>query len=256
MLVKTEAIVLRVIPFSESSQVVTWLAATEGKIATMIKGVQRPKSAFLGQFDCFQTCELVYYSRPHADGLDIARECCPLATRPGLRSNWRSCAAASFACDLASRLSVHGDNMDRSYRLLADTLDFIDGHTARPALLFWFELRLLASLGLAPRLTSCVACRRPPTSGRTVAFSPTQSGVLCEHCRPHRQDRGTLELGPDLYALLRVWGDMPTPRRAQTTACSREQAFDLLRVFDSLLRFSLGTSVPSRALALETIATL
>jgi DNA repair protein RecO (recombination protein O) len=254
MLVKTEAIALRVIPFSESSCIVTWLSAEHGKIATMVKGVQRPKSAFLGQFDSFQTCELVYYSRSHAGGMDIARECAPLVVRPGLRRDWRSCAAASFACDLVSRLSVGGDRMETPYQLLADTLDFAESTTAAPPLLFWFELRLLAALGLAPRLLGCVGCSSVPRAGLAVAFSPAQSGILCPDCREARGAPDAMTLRPDVLALLRSWDDITSPRRAQTVRCTRDQAFALLPFFDTLLQFAFGISVTSRRLALEAIA--
>lgn len=254
MLVKTEAIALRIIPFSESSRIVTWLSAEQGKIATMVKGVQRPKSAFLGQFDSFQTCELIFYSRAHAGGLDIARECAPLVVRSGLRRDWRSCAAASFACDLVSRLSVGGDRMEMPYQLLTETLDFAAASTAAPPLLFWFELHLLASLGLAPRLLSCVRCSATPRPGRAVTFSPAQSGILCSDCREARGAPDAITLRPDVLALLRSWNDVTSARRAQTVQCSRDQAFALLPFFDTLLMFTLGISVASRRLALETIA--
>ena len=80
MIAKTEAIVLRIFLFSRTSHIVAWLAEDGTRLTTSIKGAVRPKSAFLGQYDLFYTCELLYYEREHA-GVHVARECSPLAPR-------------------------------------------------------------------------------------------------------------------------------------------------------------------------------
>ncbi len=84
MIARARAIVLRVFPYSNTSRVVSWLTADHGRVATLIKGSQRPKSLFLGQYDLFYTCELLFY-RHERDGLHIARECTPLTRRDRLR---------------------------------------------------------------------------------------------------------------------------------------------------------------------------
>ena len=55
MILKDEAIALRVYPFGNTSQIAVWLSRTYGKLATLAKGSQRAKSPFLGQFDLFMT---------------------------------------------------------------------------------------------------------------------------------------------------------------------------------------------------------
>ena len=60
MIVKTQAIALRVAPYSESSCLVLWMTPDQGKIMTLIKGAWRRRSLFLGQVDVLYTCELLY----------------------------------------------------------------------------------------------------------------------------------------------------------------------------------------------------
>ena len=86
---KTEAVVLRIHPFSNTSQMVVWLTQEGFRLPTAVKGAVRPKSAFLGQYDLFQTCELLYYTRTR-DGVCIPRECCTLRRRDNLRVNGSS----------------------------------------------------------------------------------------------------------------------------------------------------------------------
>ena len=52
---RTVATVLRIHPFSNTSQMVVWLAADGRRLVTSVKGAARPKSAFLGRYDLFHT---------------------------------------------------------------------------------------------------------------------------------------------------------------------------------------------------------
>ena len=44
MIARTEGLVLRIMPFSRTSQVVAWFTPDCGRMATLVKGAQRPKS--------------------------------------------------------------------------------------------------------------------------------------------------------------------------------------------------------------------
>ena len=66
-IIKTQGIVLTVHPWSRTSHVVTWLTPDHGPVTTLVKGAVRPKSAFLGQYDLFYTCDILYYARATAD---------------------------------------------------------------------------------------------------------------------------------------------------------------------------------------------
>ena len=103
-IIKTEGIVLAIRPWSRTSHVVTWLTPDHGCVTTLVKGAVRPKSAFLGQYDLFYTCDLLYYARATAD-LHALREATPRALREDLRGRWRETALASYAADLVRDLA-------------------------------------------------------------------------------------------------------------------------------------------------------
>ena len=89
MILKDQAIALRIHPFGNTSRIVVWLSQSYGKLATLVKGSQREKSGFLGQYDLFYTCELLFYAREQRN-LHILKECTPLVLRPSFRSDWRA----------------------------------------------------------------------------------------------------------------------------------------------------------------------
>ena len=103
-IIKTEGIVLAIRPWSRTSHIVTWLTPDHGCVTTLVKGAVRPKSAFLGQYDLFYTCDLLYYARATAD-LHALRETTPRVLRESLRGRWRETALAGYAADLVRDLA-------------------------------------------------------------------------------------------------------------------------------------------------------
>ena len=123
--VKTEATCLRISPWSRTSHVVSWLTPS-GRIATLVKGAVRPKSAFLGQYDLNYTCEIVYYARARGDAHAL-RECFPLERRDDLRGDYAALAVASYFRALADDLAPQGPDCRDWHDLVVQSLDALPG---------------------------------------------------------------------------------------------------------------------------------
>lgn len=184
MILKDEAIALRIYPFGNTSRIVVWLSTAHGKLATLVKGSQRDRSAFLGQFDLFYTCEILFYAR-ELRNLHILKECVPLAPRVAFRSDWRACAAASYAAGAVDRAMPFGPAPTGLHGLLSDTLDRLAARTPGPAFLPRFELRLLQELGLAPGWDACAKCRAD-LRGAGARVDVAHGAALCEACAAGR----------------------------------------------------------------------
>lgn len=250
MIEKTHAIVLRYVPNGNTSRIVTWLTRDHGRIATIIKGSQRPKSAFLGQFDLFYTCELLYYTRSRSD-LHIARECSPIKVRPHLRHDWRACALASYATDLALRVAPPQAPQWRVYRWLDGVLDDFDRSGATPAVMIWHELHLLAELGLAPRLNHCMNCNTAFSETKAAShYSHQRGGLLCNACAK-ADSRPAYPVPADVVTMLRNWQRTnASPELIRRTRCEPRQLALLERMLGEFLRYHLDLPLPSRDLAL------
>lgn len=251
MFEKTEAVVLRVTPFSRTSQVVGWFAPRLGRMSTLLKGALRQKSPFLGQCDLFYTCEIVFYSRGHRH-LHILKECCPLVLREEFRSSWKACACASYFTDLLWRICPPGAPPGTLYRLLSDSLDAAAAPTAAPALVFWFELQILRALGLAPQLAACASCGGRIDTEATLSFAAAAGGVLCRSCSRQSGRRG-IGIPLDSAALLRVWQECPSPHAAPRLACSEGQRRVVESILGSFLEYHLETTPLSREITLRLL---
>ncbi len=247
---KTEAIVLSIAPYSQSSHVLTWITPRFGRIGTIVKGACRPKSWFLGQYDLFYTCELLFYLREQGS-LQTAKECSPLKRRDSLRTDWRACIMASYMCGLISQIAGEGSTHPELYTLLDITLDTIAEREASIQCMTWFELRLLDALGLAPRTHNCAQCSGPVVSGTThrIHFSHARGGSICARCSSHNAD--TITLTPPVFAMMRSWQKASSPLSACNTASPPAQLAALSNLVGSFAEYHLGFRPRGRVIALE-----
>ncbi len=253
MIEKTRAIVLRYYPFSNTSRIVSWLTREAGKIGTMVKGSQRPKSHFLGQYDLFYTCELVFYAKERT-GLQIARECSPLKTRTRLREDWKASAIASYMTDAIARISPPHAPHPELFELLDSGLDYLaEDHGSTPPFLFWFDLKLLAAMGLAPRLQHCLECDKELVPGaRQARFSYSRGGILCSRCAGEETHK-TEPITPDILAMMTAWQQAPNPLAALTVQCTPRQISEMEKLLGWFLVYHLDTPLQSRAIALDVL---
>lgn len=254
MIHKTNAIALRVDPFSRTSQIVSWLTPGHGRLVTLAKGSQRPRSDFRGQIDAFYTCEVLYYSAARS-GLSTLKECTALCVREPLRNDIRSSACASYLCDLVQRLTAPETPQPSLFLFMEECLNALCARDrAVPGrIVHWAELRLMGLLGMAPRFDPCTVCARVATQGSPLnTLSVPQGGVVCASCRSTAPGP-LIPLGLDAMAILKAWQSAETPLRARRTACSPEQRTGIEKALGALLAYHLDLPL-SRQIALDLMA--
>jgi DNA repair protein RecO (recombination protein O) len=242
VIVKTTGIVLRLDPFSKTSQIISWLTPDQGRVATVAKGAKRPKNNLVGQYDCFYTCELLYY-QTHRSSLHILKECSPLSPRMGFRSSWRASMGASYICSLLNRLTSPGASQPALYDWANRTLDFLSEQGNSRLVMNWAELKLLKLLGVGPTLSACLACGTRAFPGdRPVAFSISRGGLLCAACR-NPADTLVIPVTHDALAMLRGWADTDTPIIAKRTACTPHQSNTANKLLGAFMHYHLESSL-------------
>jgi recombinational DNA repair protein (RecF pathway) len=153
-----------------------------------------------------------------------------------------------------SRSTVHGHGQSELFGLLDPALDFLCGREPGPAFLLWFELSLMARIGLAPRLAGCPVCRRPlrRRSTRSSWLSCRHGGIICADCRESYHG-DLLEVAPDVLAMLRQWQEAVAPHSAHNTRCSDRQLQAAHTVLGTFLRYHLDADLPSRDIVLQVL---
>lgn len=238
MLLKDEAIALRFYPVGNTSTIGVWLTRGHGKLATRMKGNQRPRSRLLGQADLFYTCELLFYAREQRN-VHILAEVTPLKTRDRLREDWRSCAVASYMAWMAERSLPFGPVEQACFTLLDSSLDRAAEKGAGPAYLLRFEARWLSLLGAMPDMDICARCRRSLAPGERGVLASDGHGMLCESCVPGEGH----PISAGGRSALRALSSESEPSRAGLPPPLYREASILL---ERLVTFALDLSVSPR----------
>jgi DNA repair protein RecO (recombination protein O) len=250
MIQRTDAVLLRVFPYSESSQILVWLSRDHGKITTLAKGAQRPKSRMLGHFDLYYTCEVLYYEK-EARQLHILKECSPLKDRRSFRGEWRACAAASYLSHLMYRINPAQAHQSGLFESLDWSLDYLHQNEASPPFLFWFELKLLRLLGLAPQIRRCASCHKNIADAPgPVTFDIEHGGIRCSECKTEHA-KHVLQIQPASVAILSNWQRSRHPRIAINTRLDAKQAHDVETLLGRFIEYHLEISQTNRDCALE-----
>lgn len=239
---KTEAIVLRITPYSKTSHIVTWLTRDFGLMSTVVKGACRPKSVFLGQYDLFYTCEIVFYTGTGGP-LQNIRECSPLDLREHLRTSWRANLAAGYLVDLTRQLLHPGEKTDRIFTALASALTALD--TTDPTrLVNRYELYLLRELGHLPKLSLCPDCGREKK--QWYQFAPASGVFVCDHAP---RNETTISLDAATARHFSAFVESVWSGRREKPAPSATAALGVSRTISVFLNFCFdGTPVSRRVL--------
>ena len=178
-------ICLKVVDYSETSQVVHFLTRNTGIINLMAKGTKRPKSKSGGMIDFLAEGEVVFsYKNPEAMGLLM--EFTETVSRTPLRRDPRRLNVSLFMIELVEKMLPEGDTHPPIFDLLHNALERL-GQSDSPieAVLGFFQWRFLRHVGLLGELGSCVGCgidiMEIPKNAE-IYFSAQQGGILCPAC--------------------------------------------------------------------------
>jgi DNA repair protein RecO (recombination protein O) len=197
---KTQAIVLRLVEFSESSFVATLFTEDFGKVGALAKGARRPKGPFEGALDLLALVRIVLI-RKSSDSLDLMTEA---RLQRRFRASERELSrlyAGYYVAELLSELTEPGDPHRELFRAADTALLALDQDVPVLETTLKFELAALHEAGHLPSLDQCVVCGAEVKGEKRVHFGMTSGGVLCDDCRPGR--RGVVSVTSGVIAALR-----------------------------------------------------
>src|SRR5579862_123967 len=149
MIQSATGLILRRRPLTETSLIIHWLTPDFGRIATVAKGAQRPKSPFLGKLDVFYLADFSF-SRSRRSDLHVLREVSLRELHPALRQDLAGLRQATYATALVEQATETETPLPAVYELMIGFLDQLSKQDVRPQMVFALELKLLHELGLEP----------------------------------------------------------------------------------------------------------
>ncbi|MBM4195093.1 MAG: DNA repair protein RecO [Gemmatimonadetes bacterium] len=242
-LLETDALVLHVLDYRETSRIVRMVTRDAGVVSVVAKGARRPRNRFGAALDLFASGPAVIAL--HATGdLHALNSFEATKSRAALVGSLDRFAAASAVAELCLRFghgAEHTALLARADEAL-DALSAVEGADAMTVGLA-ASWRIVAELGFGPTVESCSLCHRDIASDADVRFQHRSGGVVCDSCAASH--RGGRQLPAAARAALAAWlqGAWPGAGMALDTNSLRAH----LRLMHEFLAEHLGDGAPLSA---------
>lgn len=236
-IIRTEAVVLRGLDYSESSRIVTLLTRKHGKTAVLAKGARRTKSKFGATLQPMAHTQVVFYYKP-TRSLQMLSESSHVTTYRTLHDQLPKITLGLRMVELTDALISDENPQPAIFELLVRVLHRLDAEEERSQTLWpFFQLRLAEALGVAPAIRR----ERVEAVEDTGWLSLADGGVYPIETHPstaQQAPRAALRA----YAIL-AHADLDTVLRMHMTPPVRRRVQELVNAY---LRHHFDESIPDR----------
>ncbi|MEZ6057159.1 MAG: DNA repair protein RecO [Planctomycetaceae bacterium] len=186
---KTDAIVIRLADFSETSRVVTLFSRRFGKISALAKGAKRLKGPFESALDLLARVRVVFI-RKSSGGLDLLTEAQIQERFRPPASSLDLLYAGYYVAELLDGLTEVHDPHPQLFDDSAETLTRLAAGSDFRLTILQFEIAVLREIGQLPPVDSCQCCGEPISTDSRSRYSMTSSGPICADCgRPDEKSQ-------------------------------------------------------------------
>lgn len=236
MMDKTEALVIRLADWSESSKVVTLFSRDLGKLAAVAKGAKRLKSAFESALDLLTICNIVII-RKSGGSLDILTEAKLQKRFTARNGSLESLYAGYYLAELLDSLTELDDPHPELYDEALKSVERFSGTGPLELAVLRWELVLLQEIGQLPMLEGCAECGRPVAPDVWFDFSVGQGGLICPQCHPEADHARPIQPGTLVILNQLLTGQEATWQRLVVSA---PQQRELRRIMTPTICHTLG----------------
>jgi DNA repair protein RecO (recombination protein O) len=226
---KTEAVVLRSIRFSEADCVLHLFTLERGRAGAIAKGVRKTRSRFGARLEPLSHVDLLLHEG--RGELAVVQGAQLVRSHERSRADGYRLAVGHIGLEAMLRLFIEGDAQPPAFHALTRFLDLLDDVEAElPAqpsldpLALSFQLKLLWLAGYLPHLAGCASCGEPKA---LVGFSARAGGAVCLDCAA-----GALPLSEEGFVGIRTLLEHPLAE-AREAGLGVEALRQCLRVIES-----------------------
>ena len=157
--IKTSAIVIRSINWSDSSRIATLFSREKGRVDVVAKGSRKIKSKFHGILESLNLIECVIYLSPKSE-LHTLGEVALENSFQSIRSDLEKTKSALSIVELIYLFFHYGDG-DQIFFDFLKQLFYAIGQIKTPDIVLWyFMLKLSSYLGFKPEYKVCRICNK------------------------------------------------------------------------------------------------
>lgn len=177
---KVRGIVVREAAKGENDKLLTVLTGDEGVLTVNAPGVRKISASNLRSAQLFAYSDLLLYVK---NGFYTLQESILHEDFYSLREDVPNFALGCYLCELASAVSVGGEEGNEILRLLLNALYAAEKKLASPRIIKTaFEFRIAALIGYEPELTECPICGKSADVIPNRMFELTDGYLFCASC--------------------------------------------------------------------------
>lgn len=223
--IKDQAVCIRIVDWSETSQIAVLMTEDHGKVSAVAKGAKRQTPSVLAKFsggiELLTAGEAVMIVKRGAE-LATLTEWDLLDAHWHLRGDYRAYRLGMYAADLVHHIVQDHDAHPRTYRALRSFLSEVRDVAKPQAALLRFQWEVVEDMGLRPVLeTDAETGEELSGEGEALGFSAAAGGVVADTGRGDRWRvrRSTVRLLRDLAEGRELGGDDEALTRANRLLC-------------------------------------
>lgn len=233
---KTEALVIRLADFSESSKVVTLMTRDFGRISALAKGAKRLRSSFESGLDLLSHCRIVFIHKSHGT-LDLLTESQLVQRFRPRAGSLPHLYAGYYVAELLSSLVEEHDPHPQLFDMACETLQLLETEESPFMAVTRFELALQSEIGQLPDFYSCTICQKEVPIDQPGRFWVSQGGLICSSCG--RSEYQASEFAAESLGLLRRLLEEDSNSLRNLTVAPR-QKMEIRRLLTAAISHLLG----------------
>jgi len=191
---KTTGVILRKIPFKETSLILEILTQHLGKISVIAKGVRKEKQPVSGLLDIMNELELVLHKSPGSKWFILVSAKLIRSWFRGIDFNNGLLLQAGI--EVFRQLEIQKEDNFILYDLMIKYFRYISKKRKNGIAVFWrFLLRILNIFGIDIDVDKCIQCDKH--NNDFAAFYPQKNGFLCTDCLLPALSETTLKISSE-----------------------------------------------------------
>ncbi len=184
MLTTTEGIVLKTQKYAEADLIVTYLTLSKGIIKAFAKSPRKTKSRFGSSLEPLTHSKITLMGKEHLMPKIIQSDIFKSFHR--LRENFQDFIHISKLIEILVALTPENVPIKKFFLFFLNIMDLLESsdQKQKDAIYLISQIRLLATLGYAPRLKGCGKC-----GTKSFDFYPNSGTTLCRKCAAARSEK-------------------------------------------------------------------
>lgn len=180
---QTEAFVVHLYDYSETSRIVQLLTAQKGKMSCIAKGVRRKNNPWNYALDRLNRVE-IFYTWKSTREVQTLIEVNLIDNYSELKKHIKKQVLASIILETAFSMTEVEQTAHQTYIEVCNAFENMSNPDIHSELAVFFTCwhlwQILIHNGIEPQLHICVRCGKPIKEARHFSF---QGGVVCDNCK-------------------------------------------------------------------------